>query len=157
MNHPITECPACKTYIGQYDSLRQEYLPVDSCLECGWQRSESKQWGGPGRGQGKKSTWQTGPTKPIKVPVALADEIMHYARALDRGELPGRSPSPWSQLGDVLSKLSTPPLEPADAPSLEPEKLSEAIALLGEALTLKPNAGGAIKVKIRKALEVLNV
>jgi hypothetical protein len=35
------------------------------------------------------------------------------------------------------------------------EELKKAIALLREALTLKPNAGGAIKGKIREALQLI--
>jgi hypothetical protein len=35
--------------------------------------------------------------------------------------------------------------------------LSRAIELLGEGLTLKPNAGGAIKGKIREAMAVLSL
>jgi hypothetical protein len=35
------------------------------------------------------------------------------------------------------------------------EDLEKAIALLNQALTLKPNAGGAIKAKIREALQLL--
>jgi hypothetical protein len=32
---------------------------------------------------GSGSTWQSGPTKTIRVPIALSDEIMEYARAVD--------------------------------------------------------------------------
>ena len=35
-----------------------------------------------------KSTWNSGATKTIRVPVALADSVLAYARALDGGELP---------------------------------------------------------------------
>lgn len=31
------------------------------------------------------STWRSGKTQTIRVPIALADEIMNYARALDSG------------------------------------------------------------------------
>jgi hypothetical protein len=31
------------------------------------------------------STWQSGPTKTIRVPIALEAEIMEYARAIDSG------------------------------------------------------------------------
>lgn len=39
--------------------------------------------------------------------------------------------------------------------ALDSDTLDEVAELLREALTLKPNAGGAIKVKIREALELM--
>jgi len=34
------------------------------------------------------SSWQSGKTKLVRVPVALAEEILSYALLLDRGEVP---------------------------------------------------------------------
>ena len=46
--------------------------------------------------------------------------------------------------------------EQLDAARLNDDlKMTRAIALLTEALALKPNAGGAIKAKIREALQIL--
>lgn len=42
--------------------------------------------GGLRQGAGGVPTWKTGKTKTIRVPIALADEILSIARALDRGE-----------------------------------------------------------------------
>lgn len=39
--------------------------------------------GGARLGAGTKSTWKNGKTKTIRVPVALADEILKIARSLD--------------------------------------------------------------------------
>ena len=42
--------------------------------------------GGNTRGTWKSgSTWQSGPTQTIRVPIALVAQIMEYARALDSG------------------------------------------------------------------------
>lgn len=41
------------------------------------------------------------------------------------------------------------------APAITPMELAIAMAILNDALDLKANAGGAIKAKIREALEVL--
>jgi hypothetical protein len=71
-----------------------------------------------------ESKWKSGATKTIRVPIALADQTLTYARRLD------------------ASSDANDPLE-------------DAIVLLTEALKLKPNAGGAIKAKIRSALELL--
>jgi hypothetical protein len=32
-----------------------------------------------------KAAWQSGPTRTIRVPIALADATLEYARQLDRG------------------------------------------------------------------------
>jgi hypothetical protein len=42
-------------------------------------------WGGKRDGAGRKSSWKMGPTKPIKIPDSIADEVMRYARHLDQG------------------------------------------------------------------------
>lgn len=44
--------------------------------------------GGKRIGAGRKPTWKKGQCKAIKVPVALADEVMRYARLLDEDEAP---------------------------------------------------------------------
>lgn len=44
---------------------------------------------------------------------------------------------------------------PATAPSGDGHDLEQVITILEQALTMKANAGGAIKAEIRKALELL--
>lgn len=39
--------------------------------------------GGKREGAGGKSTWKNGKTKTIRVPIALADEILKFAKELD--------------------------------------------------------------------------
>jgi hypothetical protein len=43
--------------------------------------------GGKRPGAGGKPTWKHGKTKVIRVPIALADEILEYARKLDTGDI----------------------------------------------------------------------
>lgn len=42
--------------------------------------------GGKRDGSGGKPTWRYGKTKPVRVPVALADKILEIARVLDEGD-----------------------------------------------------------------------
>lgn len=43
--------------------------------------------GGQREGSGSKSGWKHGKTKVIRVPEALADQIIEYARKLDEGKI----------------------------------------------------------------------
>jgi hypothetical protein len=85
--------------------------------------------GGAREGSGPDSTWRLGKTKAIRIPVVLADQLLKAARELD-------------------SKGSLKLIQ-VDRGS------EEAVSILAAALTLKANAGGAIKIEIRKALEIL--
>lgn len=80
---------------------------------------------------GRPSSWNHGKTKTIRVPVVLADRVESYARTLDG--------IGTQDLTQNLSSAST----------------QEAIAILREALSFRPNAGGKIKQNIRTALEIL--
>lgn len=80
-----------------------------------------------------KGQWKHGATRTVRVPVALADQVLDYARKLDNGETQETKPRDTSDSSDY----------------------NEAVEILQKALTLKPNAGGAIKAEIRKALILL--
>lgn len=80
--------------------------------------------------EGRPSSWQHGKTQTIRVPVALSNQVMEYARNLDSGDVQ-----------DMSQSMN--------------EHIYSAIKLLEEGLTLKANAGGAIKDRIRAALELL--
>jgi hypothetical protein len=43
--------------------------------------------GGAREGAGGKSTWNNGKTKTIRVPEALADQVLEYAKRLDKGAI----------------------------------------------------------------------
>ena len=73
-----------------------------------------------------QSKWNSGETKTIRVPVALSDQVLDYARKLDSGE--------------SLSQVN---------------HNNEVIQILTEALVLKANAGGKIKERIKDAIAIL--
>lgn len=54
---------------------------------------ERGQWGGRREGAGRKATWKSGTCKAVKLPVALVEEVLLYARQLDEGAPPAL-PSP---------------------------------------------------------------
>lgn len=84
--------------------------------------------GGYREGGGRPSSFRTGATQTIRVPVALADQVLEIAHKLDRGETIGYDTLPNKE---------------------------EILEILNEALTLKANAGGAIKAKIKEAIALL--
>ena len=91
--------------------------------------------GGARPNSGPPPSWKHGRTTTIRVPGKLAVQIVQLARQLDEGKL---------EL-DTVSKVES------DTGS----KIAEAVEILTEALKLKSNAGGKIKLEIRKVLELL--
>ena len=91
--------------------------------------------GGARLNSGPPPSWKYGRTATIRVSRALAAEVKHLARQLDEGKLEY----------DTSSEIET------DTSS----KMAEVVGILTEALKLKSNAGGRIKVEIRKALKLL--
>ena len=81
-----------------------------------------------------QSTWKHGKTKTIRVPIALADQVLAYARQLDEAA--------------VATQFS------AQSP-VTTDSISEAVKLLNEALTFRANAGGKIKAQIKLGLNHL--
>lgn len=43
--------------------------------------------GGCREGSGSKSTWKHGKTKTIRIPESLVDQVLEYARKLDKGDI----------------------------------------------------------------------
>lgn len=72
-----------------------------------------------------QSKWIHKPVKVYRLPEAIADDVLTYAHKLDKGER-----------GTNI-------------------ELDTAIELLNQSLTLPANKGGAIKQKVREALEIL--
>lgn len=66
-----------------------------------------------------KAAWQSGPTRTIRVPIALADATLEYARQLDQGT----EPHDTSKLLD--SETSTAAIEPRDTASIRAELEAE--------------------------------
>lgn len=50
--------------------------------------------GGRREGSGAKSLWEHGKTKPIRVPIAIAERVLEVAKGIDKGEDPAVVPSP---------------------------------------------------------------
>ncbi len=84
--------------------------------------------GGYREGGGRPPSFQHMPTRTIRVPVVLADDVMHLAQKLDRGEI---------SVNGTISKKD------------------QVLEILTEALSLKANTGGAIKQKVREAITLL--
>lgn len=115
--------------------------------------------GGKREGAGRKPAWKHQPTKPIKVPIALADDIIKIAKLLDSGEISiseilgivvVRSKDKITKLAELNSKNTeietnikvTPPPTPSSSPTVRGDvKLtpsqSAAIALMQQFVTGK--------------------
>jgi hypothetical protein len=48
----------------------------------------SSNWGGARPGAGQKPKWNTGETKPVRIPAALTQEVLWFARCLDADPTP---------------------------------------------------------------------
>ena len=88
-----------------------------------------------------------------KAPEKLIDEITAIARALDDGhevKIVGNDSVTESHSAEFDS-VAQSKFEIVT----ESKTVKEAVTILTEALALKPNAGGAIKAKIKEALSLL--
>lgn len=93
-----------------------------------------------GKGGRRRTTWEPGwnlgKTKVIRVPEVITEELMEIARHLDTGGKCLLQGNQANQDSQVTGNAAV-------------------VAVLRGALTLKANAGGAIKMKIREALHLL--
>lgn len=75
--------------------------------------TERGQWGGRREGAGRKATWKSGTCKAVKLPVALVDQVLLYARQLDEGVLPSPPPATaaperdWDLLERTIAEKAT--------------------------------------------------
>ena len=99
--------------------------------------------GGARPNSGPPPSWKHGRTTTIRVPIALASQIKCLARQLDEGKLEG----------DTGSNIESDTSSVIECDTIS--KIAEVLEILTEALKLKSNAGGKIKVEIRKVLELL--
>ena len=99
--------------------------------------------GGARPNSGPPPSWKHGRTTTIRVPRKLAVQIVQLARQLDEGSL---------EL-DTVSKLESDTGSEIEYDTSS--KIAEVVEILTEALKLKSNAGGKIKLEIRKVLELL--
>ena len=99
--------------------------------------------GGARPNSGPPSSWKHGRTTTIRLLRSLVTQIVQLARQLDEGEIE-------SDTGSKIESDTGLKIE-SDTGS----KIAEAVEILNNALNLKSNAGGRIKVEIRKAPELL--
>ena len=99
--------------------------------------------GGARPNSGPPPSWKNGRTRTIRVPRALASQIKHLARQLDERKLE-------YDTGSEIEYDTSSKIEPDTV-----SKIAEAVEILTEALKLKSNAGGKIKLEISKVLELL--
>ena len=107
--------------------------------------------GGARPNSGPPPSWKHGRTTTIRVPRALAVQILQLARRLDEGKLEYDTCSNIEV--DTGSNIENDTGLKIEYDTVS--KIAEAVEILTEVLKLKSNAGGKIKVEIRKALELL--
>jgi hypothetical protein len=147
--------------------------------------NHSISWGGYRPGAGQKSKWNNGATATIRVPQALTEDVMRYAQLVD-GQSPHglKAEDCLSCILDGDTQSSKLKLVTAERDRLDSEcnELAErvgnlhlqleetkqgfetvtkssylqVIEILRTAIGLKPNAGGAIKKEIKRALDLLS-
>ena len=103
-------------------------------------------WGGYRPGSGQKPKWKSGETKPLRIPVALHEEVLAFTQLLDSGKKPEEflSCDLPSHLGSVTEskekKITNPNLDKVTQPK-ENVTLSsqERNPLNNESVTLSNN------------------
>lgn len=76
--------------------------------------AKQKSWGGNRPGAGRKALWKSGPCKAVKLPIALVEDVMSYARQLDAGSASlkaelnragaSTSDKSWTQLSQLVDE-----------------------------------------------------
>ena len=93
--------------------------------------------GGYREGSGRPSAWNHKKTIAVRVPECFATQVIEYARALDEGK----------SIENVQNQSNF---------DLDNVQIQKALQILREGLPIKAGNGGAIKAKIREAIEVLD-
>ena len=99
--------------------------------------------GGRRKGSGRKSVWASKPsrdeTKLARIPTTIFDDVLAIAHLIDAGDLDLKQIEATKKRGGIyLSKA----------------KIKQLNQLADEALTLKANAGGKIKNKVREMKKI---
>lgn len=147
--------------------------------------NHSINWGGYRPGAGQKSKWHNGATVTIRIPQLLIEDVMRYAQLVD-GQSPhglkaedclscifdsdtqpsqleivtterDRLDSECNELGERVADLNLQ-LEKLKQgfETVTESNYSQGMDILRAAISLKPNAGGAIKKEIKRALDLLS-
>lgn len=67
----------------------------------------SSNWGGARPGAGQKPHWNAGATKPVRIPAALAQEVLWFARCLDAAPTPAQRQKLLSCQLDSVTESNT--------------------------------------------------
>jgi hypothetical protein len=148
--------------------------------------SHSISWGGYRPGAGQKPKWRNGTTATIRIPQLLIEDVMRYAQLVD-GQSPhglkaedclsctldsdtqsskselvsnerDRLDSECNELAERVGDLHLQLEEAKQGFEIVTESsYLQGMEILREAIGLKPNAGGAIKKEIKRALELLSL
>jgi hypothetical protein len=94
--------------------------------------------GGYREGSGRPSPWNNKKTVAVRVPECFAQQVVEYARKLDTNDFI-----------DTVHNQNTS--------SLDIVQIHKVLEILKAGLPIKAGNGGAIKAKIREAIEVLEV
>jgi hypothetical protein len=89
--------------------------------------------GGTRKGAGRKASWQHGDTQTIRVPVALADQVLTYARQLDAGTL-----NPTQNQGPLLVDVYASDLDDTRRVGRAIAQLQMELERLAESKSAKP-------------------
>lgn len=80
--------------------------------------------------------WQSGATQTVRLPVALVDQVLTYARSLDAGKLPPDVPNESNHLSQVIQILEEVAQTPRNNFGQKPKaRLQEAIDILNSLVT----------------------
>lgn len=114
-------------------------------------------WGGRRSGSGKKPSWKSGSGKPIRIPEALHEAVLEYARELDEkmNSQNGAYENKLDSAEDERLKSINSPVGRKVARKEAEKLIDEMLDCLQTGLSLKANAGGKIKQEIRKVIEIL--
>jgi hypothetical protein len=80
--------------------------------------------------------WQSGATQTVRLPIALVDQVLAYARSLDAGELSPDAPIKLNHLSQVIEVLEEVIQTPRNNFGQKPKaRLQEAIDILYSLVT----------------------
>ena len=98
-----------------------------------------------------KPKWNAGKTKTIRVPIAIADEVLKFARLIDEHYSPDTSDNDPQKIALSLLKTNQDRLTDAN----EPGKRELIKIILADAFTIKANRGGEIKKSLARVAVLL--
>ena len=98
-----------------------------------------------------KPKWQSGKTRTIRVPIAIADEVLKFARLIDEHYSPDTSDIDPQKIALSLLKTNQDQLTDAN----EPGKRELMKIIIADAFTIRANKGGEIKKSLARVAVLL--